>query len=163
MAQVRLGYQTAILQVGYLLDCGTRAGIGLVGRSPWTAADAPVRLLAGRSGGRPRGVPSTGSVLLDERRPSGPVTATVAKPQGATARGKPKEAGGKLSTVGTRTGSEAGCGRQAGPEQRSPKVIKTHQVEPDGAREQSLHLTWGDLLGESRGEVSRGRISEEAA
>ena len=91
------------------------------------------------------------------------MTATVAKPQGATARGKPKEAGGKLSTVGTRTGSEAGCGRQAGPEQRSPKVIKTHQVEPDGAREQSLHLTWGDLLGESRGEVSRGRISEEAA
>ena len=122
-----------------------------------------VRLLAGRPGGRPRGVPSMGSVLLDERSQSGPMTATVAKPQGATARGKPKEAGGKLSTVGTRTGSEAGCGRQAGPEQRSPKVIKTHQVEPDGAREQSLHLTWGDLLGESRGEVSRGRISEEAA
>src|ERR1039457_5509248 len=102
-----------------------------------------------------------GSVLLDERSQSGPMTATVAKPQGATARGKPKEAGGKLSTVGTRTGSEAGGGRQAGPEQRSPKVIKAHQVEPDGAREQSLHLTWGDLLGESRGEVSRGRISEE--
>src|ERR1039458_191896 len=140
-------------EVGYLLDSGNRSGIGRGGRSPWTAADA--RLLAGRPGGRPRGVPSMGSVLLDERSQSGPMTATVAKPQGATARGKPKEAGGKLSTVGTRTGSEAGCGRQAGPEQRSPKVIKTHQVEPDGAREQSLHLTWGDLLGESRGEVRR--------
>jgi len=42
------------------------------------------------------------------------MTATVAEPQGATVRGKPKEAEGKLSTVGTRTGSEAGCGRQAG-------------------------------------------------
>jgi hypothetical protein len=30
------------------------SGSGLVGRSPWTAADAPVRLLAGRPGGRPR-------------------------------------------------------------------------------------------------------------
>src|SRR5664280_278003 len=39
-------------EVGYLLDSGNRSGIGLVGRSPWTAADA--RLLAGRPGGRPR-------------------------------------------------------------------------------------------------------------
>src|ERR1017187_9366168 len=129
----------------------------------WNNGVSVLQGATGRPGGRPRGVPSMGSVLLDERSQSGPMTATVAKPQGATARGKPKEAGGKLSTVGTRTGSEAGCGRQAGPEQRSPKVIKTHQVEPDGAREQSLHLTWGDLLGESRGEVSRGRMSEEAA
>src|ERR1019366_7348541 len=29
-----------ILRVGYLLDSGNRAGIGLVGRSPWTAANA---------------------------------------------------------------------------------------------------------------------------
>ncbi len=98
-----------------------------------------------------------GRILLDERSQSGPMAATVAEPQGATARGKPKEAEGKLSTVGTRTGSEAGCGRRAGSEQRSPKVIKTHQVEPGGARGQILHLTWGDLPGESRGEVSRGR------
>ena len=89
------------------------------------------------------------------------MTATVAEPQGATVRGKPKEAEGKLSTVGTRTVSEAGCGRQAASEQRSPKVIKTHQVEAVGTREEILHLTWGDLLGESRGEVSRGRSSEE--
>src|ERR1017187_64020 len=27
-------------RVGYLLDSGNRSGIGLVGRSPWTAADA---------------------------------------------------------------------------------------------------------------------------
>jgi len=37
---------------------------------------------------------------------------------------KLKEARSKLSTVGTRTGSEAGCGRRAGWEQRSPKVIR---------------------------------------
>jgi hypothetical protein len=76
---------------------------------------------------------------------------------------KLKEAGSKLSTAGTQTGSEAGCGRQAGWEQRSPKVIKTHQVEPGGARGQILYLTWGDLRRESAGEVSRGRSSEEAA
>jgi hypothetical protein len=74
---------------------------------------------------------------------------------------KLKEARSELSTVGTRTGSEAGCGRQAGTEQRSPKVIKTHPVEPGGTRGQILHFTWGDLLCESRGEVSRGRSSEE--
>ncbi|HEY1254742.1 MAG TPA: hypothetical protein VGF01_08180 [Terracidiphilus sp.] len=62
---------------------------------------------------------------------------------------KLKEAVSKLSTAGTRNGSEAGCGRQAGWEQQSPKVIKTHQVEPGGAREQILHLTWGDLCHES--------------
>src|ERR1035441_4866458 len=46
--------EEAIEVVGYLLDSGNRSGIGLVGRSPWTAADARVRLLAGRPGGRPR-------------------------------------------------------------------------------------------------------------
>jgi hypothetical protein len=74
---------------------------------------------------------------------------------------KLKEARSKLSTVDKRTGSEAGCGRQAGWEQRSPKVIKTHQVEPDGARGQILHLTWGDLFRESGREDSRSRSSEE--
>jgi len=89
------------------------------------------------------------------------MTATVAEPQGVSREAKLKAAEGKPSTVGTRTGSEAGCGRQAGPEQRNPKVIKSHQVEPDGARGQIPHLTWGDLFGESRGEVSRSRSSEE--
>jgi len=85
------------------------------------------------------------------------MTATVAEPQGLVVRRKLKEAEGKPSTVGTRTGSEAGCGRQAGSEQRSPKIIKTHRVEPDGARGKILHLTWGDLGRENAREVSRGR------
>ncbi|SPE28409.1 hypothetical protein SBA2_390005 [Acidobacteriia bacterium SbA2] len=74
---------------------------------------------------------------------------------------KLKEACSKPSTAGTRNGSEAGCGRRAGQKQRSPKVIKTHQVKPGGAREQTLHLTWGDLFHESGGGVSRSRSSEE--
>ena len=142
------------------------AGMGLATELEGTVCDGSAAgLRAGRRGWTtpPQGVPSMGRILLDERSQSGPMTATVAEPQGATARGKPKEAEGKLSTAGIRTGSEAGCGRQAGPEQRSPKVIKTHHVEPGGAREQILHLTWGDLFRESGGEVSRGRSSEEAA
>ena len=55
---------------------------------------------------------------------------------------KLKEACSKLSTVGTQTGSEAGCGRQAGGEQRSSKVINTHQLEPGGTRGQIPHLTY---------------------
>jgi hypothetical protein len=75
---------------------------------------------------------------------------------------KLKEAGSKLSTAGTRIGSEAGCVRPAGWQQRSPKSIKTHQVEPGGPRGKILHLTWGELLGEGPGAVSRGRSSEES-
>jgi hypothetical protein len=82
------------------------------------------------------------------------MTATVAEPQGATVRGKPKDAGGKLSTVGIRTGSEAGCRRQAGAEQRSPKVIKTHQVEPDGKRGDFAPYLW---------EISSVRAGEKSA
>ena len=74
---------------------------------------------------------------------------------------KLKEAAGKLSTAGTRTGSEAGCGRRAGWQQRSPKLIKSHQVEPGGARGKMQHLTWGELRSENSGAVSRGRSSEE--
>ena len=39
---------------------------------------------------------------------------------------------------------------------------KTHQVEPDGTGQQFRHLTRGDLLCDSAGEVSRDRSSEEA-
>src|SRR5450759_3444901 len=47
-----------MMEMGYLLDSGNRSGIGLVGRSAWTAADAHVRLLAGRPGaGGGRGRP----------------------------------------------------------------------------------------------------------
>jgi hypothetical protein len=108
-------------------------------------------------------VPSMGRVSLDERSQPEPMTATVAEPQGLAKRRKLKEAAGKLSTVGTQTGSEAGCGRQTGWQQRSPKVIQTHPVEPVGARGQILHLTWGDLPRESAEEVTRSRSSEEAA
>jgi hypothetical protein len=102
-----------------------------------------------------------GRISLDERNQSGPMTATVAEPQGKSREVKLKEAEGEPSTEGTRTGREAGYGRRAGPEQRSPKIIKTYQVEPVGTRGQILDLTWGDLLYESGGEVSRGRSSEE--
>ena len=67
---------------------------------------------------------------------------------------KLKEADSKPSTVGTRTGSEAKCGRRAGEEQRSPKIIKTQRVEPDGARGKILHLP---------GEISAVRIAEKSA
>lgn len=89
------------------------------------------------------------------------MTVTVVEPQGGRREAKLKEAEDKPSTVGTQTGSEAGCGRRAGWQQRSPKVIQTQPVEPDGTRGENQHLTWGDLSGESRGEVSRGRSSEE--
>jgi hypothetical protein len=59
---------------------------------------------------------------------------------------KLKEADSKPSTAGTQTGSEAGCGRQAGWEQRSPKIIKAHQVEPGGTRGQILYLP-GEIFG----------------
>ena len=32
---------------------------------------------------------------------------------------------------------------------KAQKSYETHQVEPDGTRGKILHLTWGDLLGES--------------
>ena len=74
---------------------------------------------AGQESGR--GVcPAWAESNLDERSQSGPMTATVAEPQSAPVEQvrqgsrevKPKEVGGKLSTVGIRTGSEAGCGGQ---------------------------------------------------
>lgn len=40
---------------------------------------------------------------------------------------------------------------------------KTHHVESGGTARKFWHLTRGDLRGESREEVSRGRSSEEAA
>jgi len=47
---------------------------------------------------------------------------------------------------------------------KSKRHRKTHQVEPDGTgpKKMFMHLTRGDLRGESGGEVSRGRSSEEA-
>jgi hypothetical protein len=88
-----------------------------------------------------------------------PVVATVAEPQGVNREVKLKEAVGKPSTERTEIGSEAGRGRRAGWDQRSPKTTKTRQVEPVGTRGKNQHLTRGDLSGESRGEVSRSRSS----
>ncbi len=87
--------------------------------------------------------------------------ATLAEPQGVSREAKLKEAAGKTSTGRTGSGREAGRGRRAGWEQRSPKTTQTRQVEPPGARGQNQHLTWGDLFPERGGEVSRGRSSEE--
>ena len=86
---------------------------------------------------------------------SGPMTATVAEPRAEA------ESRSRLPTVGTRTGSEAGCGRQAGAEQLSPKVIKAHMGRarrPEGT-DSAPYL--GDLPEAIGGEVSRGRSSEE--
>jgi hypothetical protein len=44
-----------------------------------------------------------------------------------------------------------GAGGELALNQRSPKVIKTHTVEPVVAREQILNLTWGDLPTERKG------------
>ena len=41
------------------------------------------------------------------------------------------------------------------------KSTETHQVEPGGTKGKILHLTWGDLFGESGREVSISRSSEE--
>ena len=45
---------------------------------------------------------------------------------------------------------------------KSNRHRKTHQVEPDGTSRKFTHLTRGDLLRESVGEVSRGRSSKES-
>jgi hypothetical protein len=65
-----------------------------------------------------------------------------------------KAAASKSTTVGTRTGSEAGCGRRAFWQTRSPKLIKTHQVESDG--------TWGKFRS-LPGEISCVRAREKSA
>ncbi len=106
-----------------------KTGMTLIQRSSQSADDTSVRA----------SLPSMGRILLDERSQPGPMTVTVANRK-AKPRGEAEKAGSKLSTVGTRTGSEAGCGRQTGWQQRSPKVIKTHQVEPGGTRGQILFL-----------------------
>src|SRR5260370_28610377 len=66
-----------------------------------------------------------GRILLDGRSQPEQVTATLAKPTRRSREVKLKEADSKPSTVGTRTGSETWCGRQAGWEQRSPKGAQT--------------------------------------
>ena len=65
-----------------------------------------------------------------------------------------KEAEGKLATIGKRTVREAGNGRRACWQTRSPNLIKTLQVETDGARGKFKSLP---------GETSCARAREESA
>lgn len=73
-----------------------------------------------------------------------------------------KEGGGKGTTVGRRTGSEAAMRAiSVLANAKSNRHQKTHRVEPDGAGREFTHLTRGGLWRESAGGVSRGRSSEE--
>jgi hypothetical protein len=73
-----------------------------------------------------------------------------------------KAGGGKGTTVGTRTGSEAAMRAMSMLENaKSNRHRKTHRVEPDGAGRKFMHLTRGELPCESRGAVSRGRSGED--
>jgi len=73
-----------------------------------------------------------------------------------------KEGGGKGTTVGTQTGSEAAMRAMSVRENaKSNCHRKTHRVEPDGAGREFMHLTRGGLWRESAGEVSRGHSSED--
>jgi len=74
-----------------------------------------------------------------------------------------KEGGGKDTTVGTRTGSEAIMrATSVRGNAKSNRHRKTHLVEPDGAYRKFTDLTRGGLPRESGAGVSRGRSSEEA-
>jgi len=55
-----------------------------------------------------------------------------------------------------------GAGGELAGNNEAQKSSETHLVEPGGAKGKILDLTWGDLLGESGGEVSKRRSSEEA-
>src|ERR1041385_1277629 len=61
------------------------------------------------------------------------------RPGSEPVRGQRERAEDKLSTVGTRTGSEAENSGRAGEHRRSPTVIKLNSVEPDGARGKNQH------------------------
>jgi len=62
---------------------------------------------------------------------------------------KLKEARSKPSTVENEPAVRLGAGGKLAGNSEAQKSSETHQVELDGARGKILHLTWGDLLGES--------------
>ena len=84
-------------------------------------------------------VPGRCRFSRDERFPTGEMKTTVAERSAWNREELGERAGGKLSTVGTRTGSEAGCGGRAGKHARSPMVIRLHSVKPDGTRGKNRH------------------------
>ena len=67
------------------------------------------------------------------------MTATVVEDQVGNRKDQRERARDKLSTVGTRTGSEAENSGRAGWDKQSPTVIKLNPVEPDGARGKNQH------------------------
>src|SRR6476469_8186183 len=67
------------------------------------------------------------------------MTTTVVERLGRNRKGPTERAEDKLSTVGIRTGSEAGNSGRAGEHTQSPTVIKLNSVEPDGARGKNQH------------------------
>jgi len=89
------------------------------------------------------------------------MTTTVAKGQVGTVRNRRERTGSEPSTVGTRTGSEAGSRGRAGEHARSPRVIdgdgRARRREGTGSA-----LTQGDPGAERSREVSRGHSSGEA-
>jgi len=74
-----------------------------------------------------------------------------------------KEVRSKGTTVGTRT-HQRGSARAMSMlgNAKSNNHRQTRNVEGDGPGRKCMYLTWGDLLSESFGEVSRGRSSEES-
>ena len=77
--------------------------------------------------------------------------------------GEVKEVCSKGTTVGTRTGQRGNARamsvlRNA----KSDNHRKTRAVEPGGTGRKFMHLTRGGLPDERKGEVSRGRSSEES-
>jgi hypothetical protein len=75
----------------------------------------------------------------------------------------PKEGGGKDTTAGTRTGSEAAMWAMSVlGNAKSNCHQKTHRVEPGGTGRKFTHLTRGGLARERAAGVSRGHSSEEA-
>jgi hypothetical protein len=74
-----------------------------------------------------------------------------------------KKGGGKGTTVGTRTGSEAAMRAMSVLENvKSKSHRKTHRVEPDGKGRKFTPLTRGGLRRESAGGISRGHSSKDA-
>ena len=74
-----------------------------------------------------------------------------------------KEVRSKGTTVGKRTEQRGRAGAMSVlGNAKSNQHRKTRTVEPGGTGRKFMHLTRGDLLCESAGEVSRGRSSEES-
>ena len=102
-----------------------------------------------------------GRIELAERSQPEEMTPTVAK-----RNAEPRGEGGKKRVANPWPQEHEPAVRPSASDElaQNSKVqqsSETQAVEPGGVRGTILHLTWGDLRGESPGEVSRGRSSEE--